>query len=528
MLILSFFFCLSIFIGYSFSRNGNWDLLFASTPRQIVANIIILILSTIIVNIILSFVFKEADLYIRKSSAHASFAESSRKMKLFSLVIMILCWSPYVIAHLPGSVPFDGMTMLLEHFGRIPHYAHHPVFMTRLYGSIVQVGAMIINENFGVFLAIVFNALLCGLVYSAVCAFVYEITSSKKLWVITLLFYAIFPAFGSYVSAVLKDTFYMAVATWFILNICRYVINHDFRMPVYIVSAICVCLSRREGFILVVLTTLSILLVEVKAKDISTIGAKPFLIALIIIVAFNSSFNFFVHNICKVPKGEVQEALSVVFQQTARYVTYYPEEVTEEERAVIDQILPYDAIADSYNPGLSDPIKGKMRSDLSASQYLEYVKVWLKMGLKKPSVYIQATLANTYGYFYPLFKGGVYETGIDHGQTERWGTEELNIHYLVEDSAFEHALFNYVIFLGNMPIIGLLFNPGFYFWLLIFCVSFIIYKRRFDVLALFTFPVITYLVAFASPVNGNDRYLLCVISSIILLCVTMLKKLECR
>jgi hypothetical protein len=53
---------------------------------------------------------------------------------------------------------------------------------------------------------------------------------------------------------------------------------------------------------------------------------------------------------------------------------------------------------------------------------------------------------NTYGYFYPLFEGGVYQSGINHGQTSRWGTEELDICYLNDDSEFEHALYSYYCF----------------------------------------------------------------------------------
>lgn len=90
-------------------------------------------------------------------------------------VIIILCWIPVIIADFPGNVPYDGMTQLLEHFGRIPHYVHHPVFITRLYGFIVQIGSLIHSYNFGVFLVVCFQVLFCSAVFSKACEYVLKI-----------------------------------------------------------------------------------------------------------------------------------------------------------------------------------------------------------------------------------------------------------------------------------------------------------------------------------------------------------------
>lgn len=59
----------------------------------------------------------------------------------------------------------------------------------------------------------------------------------------------------------------------------------------------------------------------------------------------------------KITGGSVRESLSVPFQQTARYVRDYGDEVTEEVKEAIDSILRYDLLASKYNPNLSDPVK---------------------------------------------------------------------------------------------------------------------------------------------------------------------------
>lgn len=504
-IFFAFFFPLCMILGYSYSMCGTWDMLFS------VGGLVLLIGSGILLSIILPKLYSYIN--IRSSAPGTTNAHSTtlnKKDFWISVVIMILCWSPYTIVNLPGNVPFDGMTQLLEHFGRIPHYGHHPVFVTRLYGSIVYIGEKIWCDNFGVFLVIVFQAILCSIIFAKVCSFIYKCSGSKKLWWCSVAFYALFPLFGSYVSAVLKDTFYLGIATLFMLNVCRMVAGLDRNIGSFIISGILVCLTRREGVILVAATGIVLIVCNIKKE-----GFKSILIAVAVIIAVNAGFNFFVFNICKVQKGEVQEALSVVFQQTARYVVLYPDEVTDEEKEAIDAVLPYDMIADSYNPEISDPIKGKMRSGVSNSDYIKYAITWLKMGLKKPDVYIQATLNNTYGYFYPPYQSGIYQVGIDHSQTAKWETEELNIFYIL-DRKYENILFSAISFFCQLPVLGYICNAGFYFWLVLAIIVFLIKYRPKEYLAMMVVPVLTYLVCFASPVNGTSRYTLVIYSSVLL------------
>ena len=57
-----------------------------------------------------------------------------------------------------------------------------------------------------------------------------------------------------------------------------------------------------------------------------------------------------------------QEKLGTLFQQTARFVRDYPEEVTDVERKTIDAVLPFDSLASAYQPALQDAVKFMYRS----------------------------------------------------------------------------------------------------------------------------------------------------------------------
>ena len=90
--------------------------------------------------------------------------------------------------------------------------------------------------------------------------------------------------------------------------------------------------------------------------------------------------------------------LSIPFQQTARYVHDLEYDVTPEEQAAINAILPYEELGELYNPELSDPVKDRMKS-VTGDEFKRYLNAWLVMGLRHPGVFIQATLKNTYTYF---------------------------------------------------------------------------------------------------------------------------------
>lgn len=59
----------------------------------------------------------------------------------------------------------------------------------------------------------------------------------------------------------------------------------------------------------------------------------------------------------EIANTSVREMLSVPFQQTARYAKYYGDEISEEDKEIIDKVLGYDDLGERYEPDLSDKVK---------------------------------------------------------------------------------------------------------------------------------------------------------------------------
>lgn len=63
--------------------------------------------------------------------------------------------------------------------------------------------------------------------------------------------------------------------------------------------------------------------------------------------------------------------------------------------------MSYDGIKENYNPEISDFVKNTFREE-SEDKLSEYFKIWFEMFLKHPMVYVEATLNNTFAYYYPF------------------------------------------------------------------------------------------------------------------------------
>ena len=104
----------------------------------------------------------------------------------------------------------------------------------------------------------------------------------------------------------------------------------------------------------------------------------------------------------KISPGSDREWMGFFYQQTARYVRDYPDEVTVQEWEAIDGVLEYDKLAEAYNPITSDPVKfDAYRSEQTWKERKAYFKAWFQQFLKHPGVYVEASINGCYGFFYP-------------------------------------------------------------------------------------------------------------------------------
>lgn len=196
------------------------------------------------------------------------------------------------------------------------------------------------------------------------------------------------------------------------------------------------------------------------------------------------------------------------FQQTARFVKYYGDELSEADKEAINHILDYNRLAEKYNSDKSDPVKDSIRKNITKTEWKSYFNVYLKMLKKHPGVCLQATLNNVYGYFYPPYKCRVlvsynYYIEKNHPQV---ATGDLDIHYYNSNSVWRNRLIAYSNFWQLAPGIAMLQSPGFYTWLFMISIVILLEWHRFKELIVMSIPALHIAICLVSPVNGLLRY----------------------
>lgn len=441
------------------------------------------------------------------------------------ILAIVVAWIPYYVAYAPGNVPYDGMTQLLEYFGKLPHYDHHPVFVTHLYGRIVRIGIAISDYNMGILLVTVFQGVLCLLAFGRVCNYIYNRFSSRIPLTLTTCFYAFFPVWGSYCVSVMKDTFYMSITINFIVDMCYLIeriaedndMNNCKRSIIIVFEMLLMSISRHESkFCLIILGIFLFWRFFHFRKQFFTI----FIIWMILFF----SYSVYIHSMVGIPKGEIGEALSIPFQQTARYVRDLGDNLTDEEYQKINAVLPVEELAEHYNPVLSDKIKARLRSGCSKKQYLDYAFIWFKMGLKNPKVYLAAYWDNYSGYLNPFYIAGESFFGayIDRGQVAP--EDELPISHYSVDTGLRDIIDKYVKTLRLIPILSCIFAAGFYVWA-IGCLWLIyITKKKTWEKCMLIFPSLCIGICFMSAANGYFRYIITICAAMPLYIALAAKK----
>lgn len=201
--------------------------------------------------------------------------------------------------------------------------------------------------------------------------------------------------------------------------------------------------------------------------------------------------------------------LSLFFQQTARYVRDYGDDVTAEEKEVIAAVLDYDKLPTAYNELTADPVKttyhARTTDDLTA-----YFKVWFTQFFKHPLCYVEATWNQNYYLFAPNIDNIVYNKDC----TVAWEImEEMGMQEQIKFEVPEklHGICSIMVswytLLTRLPIIGLLNNVAFYM-LLLFTITFFFFRdgRKKEVWLLL--PLwLTFLIIIASPqIQNQPRY----------------------
>lgn len=443
---------------------------------------------------------------------------------IYSFIFLSICYSIYLIFYYPGIINYDNANQIKEVMGIHTRYLDainpigkstltnfNPIVHTLLLGNLFKFGYNIGNVNFGMFLFTLLQLITLITIYSYILSYSVKKLGKPLYSFISLLFIGLIPLFGFYSITLVKDTLYSAFLVLFCLIIYdtykKENINYKDIFKLLIVG-ILVCLFRNNGFIVVFISLLFFLLKNNKLK--------------ILLLIFSLSIIYLSFSKVLLPKLEVsgtsiREALSIPFQQTARYVKYYEKDISVEEKNIINKVLPYDKLSELYKKDLADPVKNKYNKDATKEDLFNYFKVWFTSFFKHPLVYFDAWINTITGYFNPF----INDFRVYHTLNRKLPEAGFNYHYNNLNIGRE-VLYGINVFVDCTPI-GLILNIAVVGWLSILTFIMSIKNKKY----IYLIPnIISYAFCFISPANAYYRYIYPSLIILVLLFPIIKKEIE--
>lgn len=529
VMLLSILLSIFLIVGNSFKKKGSFEFI---TNHLIIHTVTFLILIFIFYKVI-SFLFEKLDNIKWKESQEFNkiIKIFNKHPFLFCFIIILICWFPYIISFYPAILSPDPSYQIMQFFHIDNKYStysilldpsviitnHHPVIHTLLLGSMVKIGTLLGSVNIGLFLYSIIQILILSSTLSYTIVFLKNIKIPTKYLLLCLIIYALTPVFPFYSMSAVKDVIFGSLIILYIISIYQFMNKKEITfkdMLKELLLMILIILFRNNGFHVILLSFPFLLFYKNK---------KQILMIFLLMLTFNITYNKVILPYFKITPSSIREVLSIPFQQTARYANEYDSELSEKDKKIIDQILEYDTLATRYNPELADPVKNKFNRYYKSEDLKEYFKVWKKGLFKHPITYIEATVHNTYGYFYP-FKTNWY---FYHKYDTRIVKKGFDYHYNSLSSERNFLTIIATIF-PYIPVIGFLVNIGFNSWILLFMACYLIYQKKYKSLVVLLPSFVILLVCIASPANTYFRYALPNIFAMPLLFGIFLKDCETK
>lgn len=431
---------------------------------------------------------------------------------------------PYIILSYPSILQGDARDIIAQGFN-FPNYqseklvlldehiyinAHHPVIYTFLVHFFLMAGKKLFGSwNVGLFAISMIQCLFAIMVISNFISFLKKLNVKRKICFLIMLYYVVSPRIVSYMFLLSKEVFYTYIflsvmtilANMLIFKIKDNSLKQWKKVILLCFLACAIAFFRNEGKYVLYLW---LLLLCFKFNN-----SRKILLCMIVSVFVMTTFvNQIIMPFYKITPGSIREMLSVPFQQTARYVRQYPNEVTIEERKVIDQVLKYDTLSKRYVTDNSDNVKNNWNKYASKKDLKRYFSVWYQMGKKHPLVYAEATINNYYYYLYPgkrLAANYSYEWSKENMDKTNTSIKQvgINLHYPNILNPYRNIYECVRERVFNLPVLNLFKSTAFYIWLFFVFVCYMIRKRNVDFCLVMIFPLILSIgVLFLGPCNG--------------------------
>lgn len=433
----------------------------------------------------------------------------STKTFLAVMLVLILCWMPVFLATYPGFFVYDAQDEVNEVLTR-SFTSHHPLLHVLLLGgSVAAVHKVTGSYNLGIACYMAMQMAVAAFCFAYMMNFLKRHHVRRGFRMAVLGFLAFFPVFPMYVLCSSKDTLFTLALLLLLIHLYELLSDpsgfwRTWKKPAGFVLCGFFMMSLRHNGVYAFGVLMAAVLFQAfrrrREADVKKV-AGMFVLPVMLHVGAAALLAGVLH----ASPGGKQEMLTVPIMQLARVHGTDAAAFSPEERALLYRYLPKEAM-DRYTAKLSDPVKVLFDNDSYQENPSGFWKLWFGAGVTHVGTYVNAWLYTSYGFWYPDTVidayGGIQRHTFVYGEssyfgyeTEPPGTREGMFPLLDE---FYRRL-SLEVTQQKIPVVSMLFSPGFMFWLYAFASAFFLARRQYDRALAFSITLLLWLTVLLGP-----------------------------
>ncbi len=511
---LSVFLAIMYAGGKGFAYDNSLSVIYSSYLRLIKALILIVGFYALYLTVINVFY------YVLKANANVT-AENqfvSKKYEkhpwLITWALIMGCWLVHLLLRYPGTMSYDNWDQLSYYYDFVQYTTAQPIFHTWLFGTFINFGLLLGSANVGLFLFVIFQSLVMSAVLAWSLVFMRKWATPRWLRRVTMAVYCFAPYYAGYASFPIKDFLYTACFVLLVLLFMEWVKEKEkfwgnkWYWAGWMAAACLLILFRKNGMIVYLSVAFVVGVCEIKSR-VSANQLFKAIIVMVVPILLSFGVEAIISAVYNVEKDSPKEMLSLPFQQTARYVRDYGDEISEEEKEAIVGVLDYENLPVLYLETVSDPVKTTFRAKDNRA-LADYFKVWFRQFIRHPLCYVEATWNQNYCVFMPDIDHIIFNKDCHVGEeivVDLGMLEKVKFEIPERMQGICAVMVSFYALLMRIPVVGMLNNVAFYIILLFVMWIFMMRDRCFKELLVLIPLFMTFLFILLGPqIMNQPRY----------------------
>lgn len=380
--------------------------------------------------------------------------------------LLVLLWMPYLLAYYPGLFTYD-ISWQYQQYTEGMFSTHHPLLHTLLVGWFCDLGSALFGyPSKGLLLHSLFQMIMMALSMSAAITQLYKRNAPKWLLITILLLDGLLPFNALMSISTTKDTLFAGAVLWLCVLTDQVLLEPAvLKKPSWVIRFILALafagMLRNNGFICLVAVASLALVLVVRHRAY----AKRLLAFALCGTALFCAGNAGLKAAVGAGDGGIQELFSVPIQQLSRVYVMTDDEAKPE-------IAKYLPLAGDYSPPISDFVKGMFC--VSKDQLPQFLQLWLEVGLRHSTIYLDAWGFLIKGFFQldDIPTGLYMETDFHEDQT-KWMIPYSLCPSLQSVLTQLYGRNGYLY----IPIFSALISPAFWCWVMLWGLLAALYLR---------------------------------------------------